>query len=97
MSFIFAINNFFFVTHQAVAFLNSNELEAEVNQLCDKARAMGITGVPVIVIDGKWAVKGGHSSEVFVQVRSFYNRSPKFRGIYDIFRSFRSLRFVAAV
>jgi len=53
---------------EAVAFLKSNELEAEVNQLCDKARAMGITGVPVIIIDGKWAIKGGHSSEVFVQI-----------------------------
>ena len=46
-------------------------MEPEVNQLYDKARAMGISGVPVIIIDGKWAIKGGHSSEVFVQVRYF--------------------------
>ena len=60
---------------QAVAFLKSNELETEVNQLCDKARTMGITGVPVIIIDGKWAIKGGHSSEVFVQVRYLFARN----------------------
>jgi len=53
---------------EAVAFLESNELDTEVRQLFDKARAMGITGVPVIIIDGKWAIKGGHSSEVFVQI-----------------------------
>jgi len=53
---------------EAVTFLNSNDLEADVYQLCSKARTMGITGVPVIIIDGKWAIKGGHSSEVFVQI-----------------------------
>ena len=78
---LYSINlNYFFLSYspafddgeQAVDFLKSNELETEVNQLCDKARAMGITGVPVIIIDGKWAIKGGHSSEVFVQVRYLF-------------------------
>ncbi|KAJ6570141.1 thioredoxin-like protein [Mycena vulgaris] len=53
---------------EAVAFLKSNELEDEVNNMCDEARAKGITGVPFTVIDGKWAVSGGQSSDVFVQV-----------------------------
>jgi len=53
---------------EALTFLKSSELEKEIGQLCDKSRAMGITGVPVIIIDGKWAIKGGYSSEVFVQV-----------------------------
>lgn len=53
---------------EAVAFLNSDELEAEVNQQYDKARTMGINGLPFVIIDGKWAIKGGHSSEVFVQI-----------------------------
>jgi len=37
--------------------------------MCDDARLNGITGVPVTVIDGKWAVSGSQSSEVFLQVR----------------------------
>jgi len=53
---------------EAIAFLNSNELEDEVNNMCDEARAKGITGVPLTVIDGKWAVSGGQSSDVFVQI-----------------------------
>lgn len=53
---------------QALTFLESGELEDEVNKIAEAARAKGITGVPVIVIDGKWAVSGGQSSDVFVQV-----------------------------
>ncbi|KAJ7911501.1 thioredoxin-like protein [Mycena leptocephala] len=53
---------------EAIAFLKSDELEDEVNSMCDEARAKGITGVPLVVIDGKWAVSGGQSSEVFVQI-----------------------------
>jgi predicted DsbA family dithiol-disulfide isomerase len=37
--------------------------------MCDEARAKGITGVPLVVIDGKWAVSGGQATDVFVQVR----------------------------
>jgi hypothetical protein len=59
-------------TWQAIAFLKSDELEDEVNSMCDEARAKGITGVPLVVIDGKWAVSGGQSSEVFVQVRPWF-------------------------
>jgi len=53
---------------EAIAFLKSDELEDEVNSMCDEARVKGITGVPLVVIDGKWAVSGGQSSEVFVQI-----------------------------
>ncbi|KAK7044122.1 hypothetical protein VNI00_007839 [Paramarasmius palmivorus] len=53
---------------EAVAFLQSNELEDEVNRMCDEARSKGVTGVPMTVIDGKWVLNGGQSSEVFVQV-----------------------------
>jgi predicted DsbA family dithiol-disulfide isomerase len=38
--------------------------------MCEKARTIGITGVPMTIIDGKWAVSGGQSSDVYVQVRS---------------------------
>ncbi|KAJ3572558.1 hypothetical protein NP233_g3010 [Leucocoprinus birnbaumii] len=53
---------------KALAFLQTDELEAEVNKVADAARAKGITGVPVTVIDCKWAVSGGQSSDVFVQI-----------------------------
>ncbi|KAJ2917402.1 hypothetical protein MD484_g2987, partial [Candolleomyces efflorescens] len=52
----------------ALAFLESDELAKEVEDMSNAARAKGITGVPVVVIDGKWAVSGGQSSEVYVQI-----------------------------
>lgn len=58
---------------KAVKFLQSTELEPEVNAMCEKARTIGITGVPMTIIDGKWAVSGGQSSDVYVQVRSPYS------------------------
>lgn len=36
--------------------------------MCDNVRAKGVTGVPMTVIDGKWAMSGGQSAEVFIQV-----------------------------
>lgn len=36
--------------------------------MCKDARSKGIKGVPVIIIDGKWAISGGQSSDVFIQV-----------------------------
>lgn len=42
--------------------------------MCDDARSKGITGVPVIIIDGKWAISGGQPSDVFIQVSYFLNR-----------------------
>ncbi|KAF8802442.1 thioredoxin-like protein [Phlegmacium glaucopus] len=53
---------------EATAFLESDELVKEVDAMCDDARSKGITGVPVIIIDGKWAISGGQSSDVFIQI-----------------------------
>jgi len=53
---------------EAIAFLESDELEKEVNSMCAEARSKGITGVPMTIIDEKWAVSGGQSSDVFVQI-----------------------------
>ncbi|KAF9048466.1 thioredoxin-like protein [Panaeolus papilionaceus] len=53
---------------QAITFLQSDELEKEVNAMCDEAKLKGITGVPMTIIDGKWAVSGGQSKDVFVQI-----------------------------
>lgn len=54
---------------QAVAFLKSDELKEEVHKMCEDARAKGITGIPMTVIDRKWSVNGCQSAEVFIQVR----------------------------
>lgn len=53
---------------EALDFLHSDELEQEVLDLMDEAKKKGVTGVPFVIIDGKWAVEGGQSSEVFIQV-----------------------------
>jgi len=53
---------------QALQFLQSNGLEAEVNKMCDDIKAKGVTAVPLTVINGKWAVSGGQASDVFVQI-----------------------------
>lgn len=41
-----------------------------MQKLADDARINGITGVPVTIIDGKWAVTGGQQSDVYIQVIS---------------------------
>lgn len=64
-------------------FLQSDELEKEVENMCDKARSIGITGVPLTIIDGRWAVSGGQSSDVYVQVSAPYQR--KTRAIFVVF------------
>ncbi|GLB40171.1 putative DSBA-like thioredoxin domain containing protein [Lyophyllum shimeji] len=53
---------------EAIQFLHSDELEQEVNDMCENARNIGISGVPMTIIDGKWAISGGQSSDVYVQV-----------------------------
>ena len=40
-----------------------------------EARRKGVNGVPFVVIDGKWAVSGGQTAEVYSQV------SPGRRGL----------------
>ena len=79
---------------ETLSFINSDELKKEVEEMSAAARAKGITGVPIIIIDGKWAVSGGQSSEVYVQVgRSLCCRT----GLESPSRSSRSsgLRYVA--
>ncbi|TDL20859.1 thioredoxin-like protein [Rickenella mellea] len=53
---------------EAVTFLESKELEAEVLKMCADAAKKGITGVPFVVIDGKWAVSGGQSADVYFKI-----------------------------
>ena len=42
----------------------------EVEQNAMDARKKGVTGVPFTIINGRWAVSGGQSSEVYAQVRA---------------------------
>ena len=51
-----------------IKFINSDELSKEVEAMAADVRAKGITGVPMTIIDSKWAVGGGQSSDVYVQV-----------------------------
>ena len=42
----------------------------EVETMMTEARRKGVNGVPFVVIDGKWAVSGGQTAEVYTQVSS---------------------------
>jgi len=53
---------------EAIKFLESDELEKEVNDMCEAARSKGITGVPITIIDGRWAITGSQSSDVYIQI-----------------------------
>jgi hypothetical protein len=39
--------------------------------MANEARSHGISGVPVTIIDGKWAVKGSQRSDAYIQVGAF--------------------------
>lgn len=54
---------------QTLEFLRSDECLKEVEQMMIDVRKKGVTGVPFVVIDSKWAVSGGQSAETYVQVR----------------------------
>ncbi|KAH8100070.1 thioredoxin-like protein [Cristinia sonorae] len=53
---------------EALEFLRSEECLAEVEQMMVDVRRKGVTGVPFVVIDGKWAVSGGQSADTYVQI-----------------------------
>lgn len=53
---------------EAIKFLKSDELKEEVEQMCADARKKGVNGVPFTVIDGKWAVSGGQTADVYTQI-----------------------------
>ena len=49
-------------------YLRSDDDRAHVLRLDEKARQAGITGVPCYVVDGKYAVSGAQSPEIFHQI-----------------------------
>ncbi|CAE6335195.1 unnamed protein product [Rhizoctonia solani] len=53
---------------EAFMFLESNCLLDEVEQTIDIARSMGISVVPLTVINNKWSLVGAQSSDVYYQI-----------------------------
>ena len=40
------------------------------------AQRNGVSGVPLAVIDGRWAISGGQTADVFYQVRALPSLTP---------------------
>ena len=53
---------------QAVEFFKSDEYRAEIEQMANEARKKGVSGVPFPIINGRWAVSGGQTADVYTQV-----------------------------
>ncbi|EIW57443.1 thioredoxin-like protein [Trametes versicolor FP-101664 SS1] len=53
---------------QALEFFKSDEYRTEVEHMANEARKKGVTGVPFTIINGKWAVSGGQTSDVYTQI-----------------------------
>ncbi|CDO74983.1 hypothetical protein BN946_scf184945.g55 [Trametes cinnabarina] len=53
---------------QVIEFLKSDEYRAEVEQMANEARKKGVTGVPFTIINGRWAVSGGQTADVYTQI-----------------------------
>ncbi|KAH9856593.1 thioredoxin-like protein [Lenzites betulinus] len=53
---------------EALEFLKSDEYREEIESMANEARKKGVTGVPFTIINGKWAVSGGQTSDVYVQI-----------------------------
>jgi predicted DsbA family dithiol-disulfide isomerase len=53
---------------EALTFLESDELKSEVASYMSAARAGGVKGVPVAVVQGKWAIEGAQKAECFTSI-----------------------------
>jgi len=53
---------------QALEYLRSDEDQQEVYDMVEQARARGVTGVPFMIIDGKWCISGGQAKDVYLQI-----------------------------
>ena len=54
-------------SRKALEFLQSTEYQEEVQQMATEARRKGVSGVPFTIINGRWAVSGGQTSETYAQ------------------------------
>ncbi|KAI0326619.1 thioredoxin-like protein [Cubamyces sp. BRFM 1775] len=57
-----------FSKDEAVEFLKSDEYRAEIEQMANEARKKGVSGVPFTIINGRWAVSGGQTADVYTQI-----------------------------
>ncbi|KAI0714305.1 thioredoxin-like protein [Cerioporus squamosus] len=53
---------------ETAKFLDSDEFKQEVEHNAMDARKKGVTGVPFTIVNGRWAVSGGQTSEVYAQI-----------------------------
>lgn len=53
---------------EAIEFLKSDDLKADVQRMVSCAQRNGVSGVPFTIIDGRWAISGGQTSEVFYKI-----------------------------
>jgi len=53
---------------EAITYLKSDEDAQAVEDQIEEARKGGISGVPVLIIDGKWAITGGQTRDVYLQI-----------------------------
>jgi predicted DsbA family dithiol-disulfide isomerase len=58
---------------QALQFLKSDELKSDVTNFMDAARQGGVKGVPVTVVQEKWAIEGTQKAECLTSVRQVYS------------------------
>ncbi|KAF9645101.1 thioredoxin-like protein [Thelephora ganbajun] len=53
---------------QAITYLNSDDDVQVVEDQIEEARKGGISGVPVVIIEGRWAISGGQTRDVYLQI-----------------------------
>jgi len=53
---------------EARSWLDGNECDAEVEKAYERAKMMGVTGVPFVIVQDKWATSGAVGEEGFLEV-----------------------------
>jgi len=53
---------------EAIDFLKSDALKEEVNKMTEDAKMVGLKGVPVTIIEGKWTINGSQPADTYVQI-----------------------------
>lgn len=51
-----------------MTFVRSQELQEEVNAIITNAKANGIAGSPVVIVDGKFKLDGVQPKDTYLQV-----------------------------
>ncbi|GJJ08021.1 hypothetical protein Clacol_002228 [Clathrus columnatus] len=51
--------------HEAMEFIRSDDLKAEVQRMAAIAQRNGVTGVPFVLLDGRWVISGSQTEDVY--------------------------------